>query len=144
MTAEITSSKFVAGEVASSENERDGDSATRSMNNAVNLTLKPGNTILPAWSCFGFVPGGGSMPKDLQKPENVYLVFQETLLPINNPWLNHEKVNMLALLATYLPCYNYHLHNVSNIEIKSKVWLQISRLLKMQYCPILAYTSYRR
>ena len=36
------------------------------------------------------------MPKDLQKPENVYLVFQETLLPINDPLLNSEKVNMLA------------------------------------------------
>ena len=37
MVAEITSSKFVAGEMASSENERDGDSATRSMNNAVTV-----------------------------------------------------------------------------------------------------------
>ena len=36
------------------------------------------------------------MPKDLQKPENVYLVFQETLLPINDPCLHPEKVNMLA------------------------------------------------
>ena len=36
------------------------------------------------------------MPKDLQKRENVYLVFQETLLPINDPLLNPEKVNMLA------------------------------------------------
>ena len=61
------------------------------------------------------------MPKDLQKPENVYLVFQETLLPINDPWLNPEKVNMPAFLATYLQCYNYHLHNVTNIEIKLKI-----------------------
>ena len=30
MAAEIISSKFVVGELASSENERDGDSATRS------------------------------------------------------------------------------------------------------------------
>ena len=107
--------------MASSENECDGDSATRSMNNAVILILKPRNTILPAWSYFGFLPGGGSMPRDLQKPENVYLVFQETLLPINDPSLNPEKVNMLAFLATYLPCYNYQLHNVTNIEIKSKI-----------------------
>ena len=34
MAAEMNSSKFVAGEMASRENERDGDSATRSMNNA--------------------------------------------------------------------------------------------------------------
>ena len=66
------------------------------MNNAVILLLKPGNTILPAWSYFSFIPGGGSKPRDLQKPGNVYLVFQETLLPINDPWLNPEKVNMLA------------------------------------------------
>ena len=31
MAAEITNSKFVAGEMASSENERDEDSATRSI-----------------------------------------------------------------------------------------------------------------
>ena len=50
MAAEITSSKFVAGEMTSSENECDGDSATRSMNNAIILILKPGNTTLPVWS----------------------------------------------------------------------------------------------
>ena len=61
------------------------------------------------------------MPKDLQKPENVYLMFQEILLPIHNPWLNPEKVNMFAFLTTYLPCYNYHLHNVTNIAIKLKI-----------------------
>ena len=49
MAAEITSSKFVVGEMASSENEHDGDSATRSMNNAVILILKPGNTTLHVW-----------------------------------------------------------------------------------------------
>ena len=91
MAAEIISSKFVAGEMASGENERDRDSATRYMNNAINLIIKPGSTILPAWSYFGFVPGGGSKPKDLQKPENVYLVFQETLLPINDTWLTMKK-----------------------------------------------------
>ena len=68
----------MAGEMTSSENERSRGSATSSMNNSVNLILKPRNTTSPVWSYFGFVlGGGGSKPKDLPKPENVYLVFQE-------------------------------------------------------------------
>ena len=60
MTAEMASSKFVAGEMASSKNRPGRDSATRSNGIHVNLILKPGNTKFPAWSYFGFVLGGGS------------------------------------------------------------------------------------
>ena len=55
MAGEMASSQFVAGEMACSEDERDGDSATRSMSKPVNLILKPGKTKLPARTYFRFV-----------------------------------------------------------------------------------------